>query len=149
MCQLPESVTVTGFSPFKGKKKREELERSAICARAAPGAPSDPWVAHRRPSRGVHSNPLGGRAPPAVLLGPPGTQQRAPGNRSGPTGRGCFVNSIPFKVDPAAWTQLCSFFPLLSFQSYATHFDLQRSGRLLMWKLLVFINDLLPCSNLF
>lgn len=23
MCQLPESVTVTGFSPFKGKKKKE------------------------------------------------------------------------------------------------------------------------------
>lgn len=97
MCQLPESVTVTGFSPFKGKKKREELERSAICARAAPGAPSDPWVAHRRPSRGVHSNPLGGRAPPAVLLGPPRNPAARTRQPERPDGAGLFRKQHPFQ----------------------------------------------------
>lgn len=100
--------------------------------------------------------PLVGCIPTLSRLGPsrhpaqpPGTQQHAPANRSSPTGQGCFINTILFKVNPEDWTQLCSFFPVLSFQSYATHFDLQRSSQLLMWKLLVFINDLLLRCNLF
>lgn len=149
MCQLPESVTVTGFSPFKGKKKERNLKEVLFVPEQLQAPPLILGWPTAAPLVGcIPTLSEAGPLQPSCSA-PPGTQQRAPGNRSGPTGRGCFVNSIPFKVDPAAWTQLCSFFPLLSFQSYATHFDLQRSGRLLMWKLLVFINDLLPCSNLF